>query len=53
MLNYFDKNYINGKKFDKSLGNYNSFIINNIEEKTLFFTNNIVESFNRTLNKNI
>ena len=51
LFNYFDKNYINGKKFDKSFWNYNSLIINNIEEKTIFFTNNIVESFNRTLNK--
>ena len=31
--------------------NYNYLIINNIDDKILFYTNNIVESFNRTLNK--
>jgi len=31
--------------------NFNSFIANNIENNKLFFTNNIVESFIKTLNK--
>ena len=48
---FFDKNYINNKNFDKSMWNYNYLIINNIDDKILFYTNNIVESFNRTLNK--
>ena len=31
--------------------NFNSFIANNIENNKLFFTNNIVETFIKTLNK--
>ena len=31
--------------------NYNSLLINSVNNNILFYTNNITESFNRTLNK--
>ena len=50
---YFKKNYINGKIFDKSIWNYTNVINNNINNDIIFFTNNIVESFNSIINKKL
>jgi len=53
-LNYFYKTYIKNNKdgiFSPNNWNYNTLIVNNINNNILFFTNNITESFNRTLNK--
>ena len=48
---YFDKNYIKGRVLDKKQWNYNNIITNNLNNDILFYTNNIVESFNNNLNK--
>jgi len=48
---YFQKQYITNKYFDISKWNYNTLIENNLDNQILFYTNNIVESFNKTLNK--
>ena len=48
---YFEKYYINEKKFKIEFWNYTNVINNNINHTIIFFTNNICESFNRTLNK--
>ena len=48
---YFDKNYIKGRVLDKKHWNYNNIITNNLNNDILFYTNNIVESFNNNLNK--
>ena len=54
-LDYFHKTYIKNKKkesiFNPNNWNYNTLIVNNINNNILFFINNITESFNRTLNK--
>ena len=50
-FNYFEKYYINEKKFKIEFWNYTNVINNNINNSIIFFTNNICESFNRTLNK--
>ena len=50
---YFKKNYINGKIFDKTIWNYTNVINNNINNDIIFFTNNIVESFNSIFNKKL
>ena len=47
---YFDKNYINNNARFNKIWNYNEFIYNNLNNDMLFFTNNICESMNRTLN---
>ena len=48
---YFEKYYLSFKKFSKEIWNYNNIIFNNLNNNIIFFTNNICESFNRTLNK--
>ena len=48
---YFEKNYIKGRVLDKKQWNYNNIITNNLNNDLLFYTNNIVESFNNNLNK--
>ena len=50
-LTYFKKNYIKGRIFYKNVWNYNNFVSNNLNNDIIFFTNNIVESFNSVLNK--
>jgi hypothetical protein len=48
---YYQKQYIRNKYFDISKWNYNTLIENKLDNQILFYTNNIVESYNRTLNK--
>ena len=48
---YFEKYYLSSKKFSKEIWNYSNIIFNNLNNNIIFFTNNICESFNRTLNK--
>ena len=48
---YFDKYYMGSFKFKKEMWNYNQTILSNINNNIIFYTNNICESFNRTLNK--
>ena len=48
---YFEKYYLYSKKFSKEIWNYSNIIFNNLINNIIFFTNNICESFNRTLNK--
>ena len=50
---YFEKNYIRGKIFDKTIWNYTKAINNNINNDIIFYTNNIVESFNSIINKKL
>lgn len=47
---YFERNYINGSVLAIKSWNYNTIISNNINNDILFYTNNIVESFNYNLN---
>ena len=47
---YFKKNFVERKPFCDMDWNYNKIIINNDNEQIYFFTNNIVESTNRTIN---
>ena len=47
---YFNKNYIKGKLLDKKQWNYGNIISKNFNNDILFYTNNIVESFNNNLN---
>ena len=42
---------IKGKVLDIKNWNYNTIISNNINNDILFYTNNIVESFNNNINK--
>ena len=43
---------MNNKKFSFHIWNYNHVILNSINNNNMiFYTNNICESFNRTLNK--
>ena len=39
------------KKFKRELWNYNNTILSNSNREIVFYTNNICEFFNRTLNK--
>ena len=52
---YFHKTYLNKKNkqsiFNPNNWNYNTQIVNSMNNNILFYTNNITESFNRTLNK--
>ena len=50
---YFDKYYINSNFFTIDIWNYNKVILNHINDRDsiIFFTNNICESFNRSINK--
>ena len=48
---YFNKYYINDKLFEKNIWNFTNVISNNINNDIIFYTNNIVESFNSILNK--
>ena len=50
-LNILKNIIINEKKFKIDFWNYTNVINNNINNSIIFFTNNICESFNRTLNK--
>ena len=51
-FSYFEKYYLKNNKFKKEMWNYSKVILNNINNNNLiFYTNNICESFNRTLNK--
>ena len=50
---YFNKNYINGRIFDKTIWNYSNVILNSLNNDIIFFTNNIVESFNSIINKKL
>ena len=47
---YFRKNFIKIKPFSSWDWNYNKIIHENEDENIYFFTNNIVESTNRTIN---
>jgi len=49
-FDYFTKNYIKGKLYDKTIWNYYTAIPNNLNDDILYFTNNIVESFNSIIN---
>ena len=48
---YFENYYLSSKKFSKVIWNYCNIIFNNLNNNIIFFTNNICESFNMTLNK--
>ena len=48
---YFKKQYIKKNIFSIDNWNYNSLLLNSVNNNILFYTNNITESFNRTLNK--
>lgn len=50
-FSYFEKNYIKGRVFDKKIWNFSQVISNNLNNDLIFYTNNIVESFNSVLNK--
>ena len=47
---YFDINYMNENARFKKIWNYNDIFMNNMDKHILFYTNNICESMNRTLN---
>jgi len=47
---YFEKNYINSTQYGYLSFNFNSLINTNVSDELKFYTNNITESFNRTLN---
>ena len=49
-INYIEKNYIISKQFGSLSFNYNSLVSKDIDEGFKFYTNNITEAFNRTLN---
>ena len=49
-LNYFEKNYIISKQFGKLGFNYSKLVEKDIPEDIKFYTNNIIESFHKTLN---
>lgn len=49
-INYFEKYYLKKKLFNNKCWNYNKLINNDIDIEKKFFTNNFVESCNRTLN---
>lgn len=42
---------MNSRKFKKEMWNYTKVILNNNNNSIIFYTNNICESFNSTLNK--
>ena len=50
LLTKFENTYFNSKPFDDLSWNYNSALINNLDNSIMFYTNNICESYNRTLN---
>ena len=47
---YFEKTYLNNNPFKDRQWNYNNFISNEEDSRKYFFTNNVSESLNRTLN---
>ena len=47
---YFDANYMNENSRFKKIWNYNDAFSNNMDNHILFYTNNICESMNRTIN---
>ena len=48
---YLERNYINENSRYQKIWNYNELIYDNLNKDMLFYTNNICESLNRTLNK--
>ena len=48
-----NNNYINGRIVDKTIWNYSNVILNSLNKDIIFFTNNIVESFNSISNKKL
>ena len=50
LFKYIDKNYINENSIYSNIWNYNQNIDININNDIMFYTNNICESINRTLN---
>ena len=50
LLTKFENTYFNSKPFDDLSWNYNSALINNLDNSIMFYTKNICESYNRTLN---
>ena len=49
-LKKFEKNYFKCKPYNELYWNYNSALINNLDNSIMFYTNSICESYNRTLN---
>ena len=49
-LTYFEKNYIISKQYGIHSFNYSKLVEKDIPEDIKFYTNNIIESFHRTLN---
>lgn len=48
-LKKFEKTYFKSNPFNGLYWNYNPALINNLDNSIMFYTNNICESYNRTL----